>query len=40
MLKFILKNIDIAKSPGYEVEVHYVGVETVEIAKQRILLNQ
>lgn len=32
----ILKNIDIAKSRGYEVEVHYVGVETVEIAKQRI----
>lgn len=30
----ILKNIDIAKSRGYEV--HYVGVETVEIAKQRI----
>lgn len=36
MWKFYIKNIDIAKSRGYEVEVHYVGVETVEIAKQRI----
>ena len=25
-----------AKKLGYEIEVHYVGVENVEIAKQRI----
>lgn len=27
----IIKNIDYAKSLGYSVEVHYVGVENVEI---------
>ena len=32
----IIKNIDYAKSLGYSVEVHYVGVENVEIAKSRI----
>lgn len=32
----IFKNIDIARSLGYEIELHYVGVESVEIAKQRI----
>ena len=32
----ILKNIDRAKSLGYVTEIHYVGVESVEIAKQRI----
>ena len=32
----ILKNIDRAKSLGYEIELHYVGVESVELAKQRI----
>ena len=32
----ILKNIDRAKSLGYVIEIHYVGVESVEIAKQRI----
>lgn len=34
--KSILRNIDIAKALGYEIELHYVGVETAEIAKQRI----
>mgnify|MGYP004717172723 FL=1 len=32
----ILKNIDRAKQIGYNVEMHYVGVETVDIAKSRI----
>lgn len=32
----ILKNIKKAKELGYEVELHYVGVESVDIAKQRI----
>lgn len=34
---YIMKNIDRAKYLGYEVEIHCVGVETVEIAKQRIV---
>ncbi len=34
--KSVLKNIDKAKKLGYYVEIHYVGVESVEIAKQRI----
>ena len=32
----ILKNIKKAKMLGYYVEVHYVGVENVEIAKKRV----
>ncbi len=32
----IKKNIEIAKSLGYFIELHYVGVDTVEIAKSRI----
>jgi predicted ABC-type ATPase len=32
----IIKNIDRAKSLGYEIELHYVGVESVDIAKKRI----
>ena len=32
----ILKNIDRAKSLGYEIELHYVGVESIELAKKRI----
>ena len=32
----IIKNIEKARSLGYEVEIHYVGVESVEIAKTRI----
>lgn len=32
----VLKNIDKAKKLGYEVEVHYVGVDSVEIAKERV----
>ena len=34
--KSIVRNINRAKLLGYEVELHYVGVESVEIAKQRI----
>lgn len=34
--KSILKNISRAKSKGYFVELHYVGVDTVEIAKERV----
>lgn len=32
----ILKNIKKAKALGYVVELHYVGVNTVEIAKERV----
>lgn len=32
----IIRNIKNAKSMGYEVEVHYVGVDSVDIAKKRI----
>lgn len=33
----IIKNIKKAKSRGYFIELHYVGVERVEIAKERVL---
>lgn len=36
--KTILKNIQTAKEEGYYIEVHYVGVETVEVAKERIAI--
>jgi predicted ABC-type ATPase len=32
----IMRNIERAKSLGYEIELHYVGVESVEVAKKRI----
>lgn len=35
--KTIIKNIKRAKKQGYFVELHYVGVENVEIAKMRVL---
>lgn len=35
--KAILKNIGIAKSRGYFFELHYIGVENVDIAKERVL---
>lgn len=34
----ILKNIRKAKSKDYYVEIHYVGVDSVDIAKQRVKL--
>ena len=34
--KSILKNIKYAKQLGYRIEVHYVGLESVELAKKRI----
>lgn len=34
--KSIVRNINRAKLLGYKIELHYVGVESVEIAKQRI----
>ena len=34
--KSILKYIDYAKEKGYYLELHYIGVENVEIAKDRI----
>ena len=34
--KMIIQNIRKAKKLGYFVEVHYVGVESVEIAKERV----
>lgn len=33
----IIKNIKKAKSKGYYIELHYVGVDTVRIAKERVL---
>lgn len=35
--KSILNNIDKAKKKGYFIELHYVGVESVDIAKRRVL---
>lgn len=32
----IIKNIQKAKASGYLIELHYVGVNSVEIAKQRV----
>ena len=32
----IIRNIDKAKERGYKVEIHYVGVDSVQIAKDRI----
>ena len=34
--KSIIKNITEAKSLGYFIELHYVGVDSVEIAKARV----
>lgn len=34
--KSIIKNILKAKSLGYFIELHYVGVDSVEIAKERV----
>lgn len=33
----VLNNIRKAKALGYFIEIHYVGVDTVEIAKERVL---
>ena len=33
----VIKNIKKAKEKGYFIELHYVGVECVEIAKERVL---
>lgn len=32
----IIRNIEKAKKLGYQIELHYVGVSSVEIAKERI----
>lgn len=32
----IIRNIQIAKEKGYQIELHYVGVESADIAKKRI----
>lgn len=34
--KSIIKNIKKAKSLGYFIELHYVGVDSVEVAKERV----
>ncbi len=34
--KSIIKNIQRAKQQGYMIELHYVGVDSVDIAKQRV----
>lgn len=35
--KSIIRNIEIAKSLGYTIEMHYVGVNSAETAKSRIV---
>lgn len=35
--KSILNNISKAKKKGYFIELHYIGVENVDIAKKRVL---
>lgn len=35
--KSILNNIEKAKDRGYFIELHYIGVESVDIAKERVL---
>ncbi len=32
----VLKNIMTAKKLGYDIELHYIGLETAELAKERI----
>ena len=34
--KSILKNIKYAKQLGYKIELHYVGIESAKLAKERI----
>lgn len=34
--KSIFHNIEIARNKGYLIELHYVGIDSVEIAKKRI----
>ena len=34
--KSIINNIDKAKKLGYFIELHYIGVESVQIAKERV----
>lgn len=34
--KLILNNIANAKEKGYFIELHYIGVESVDIAKERV----
>ena len=34
--KSILKNIMYAKQHGYQIELHYIGIESAELAKERI----
>lgn len=35
--KSIINNIEKAKKRGYFIELHYIGVENVDIAKERVL---
>lgn len=35
--KAILNNIEKARKRGYFIELHYIGVESVDIAKERVL---
>ena len=34
--KSILRNVNRAKQLGYSIEMHYVGLESVELAKERV----
>lgn len=34
--KAVIRNIEKAKKQGYFIELHYVGVDSVEIAKERV----
>lgn len=36
--KLILNNIARAKKRGYFIELHYIGVENVDIAKERVVI--
>ncbi len=36
--KSILRNMELAKSAGYTIEMYYVGLDSAEIAKERVRL--
>ena len=36
--KSIIRNIQVAKAAGYDIELYYVGVDSVEIVKERVRL--
>ena len=36
MKRSIVKNIEKARDAGFNIEMHYIGVESVDICKERI----